>query len=285
MTSMLVALIGAAAIGGLLLVMIGLIGRRPSLTDTAAALHRPRQPGRRHEPGWLRPLLGAGSPQRDADLAVCERDGRRWVQDRLKWAAFGSGMGVGGTVMVPFAAGSNLSMIAAGLVTIAGAVGGWFYAVVDLHADAEKARRNVRHAVATYLELVTILMAGGAGPESAMFSAAGVGHGPAFRHLRSTLAAAQVRQEAPWALLAALGSRLGVVELVELGSSLTLAGGGAQVKDSLSAKASSIRNKDLAQTESEAQARSETMALPVVMMFTAFLLLLGYPALAGLSGP
>ncbi len=66
---------------------------------------------------------------------------------------------------------------------------------------------------------------------------------------------------------------------------MTLAGGGAQVRDSLNAKAVSIRQKDLGDIESEAQARSETMVLPVALMFAGFLVLIGYPALAALSGP
>ena len=66
---------------------------------------------------------------------------------------------------------------------------------------------------------------------------------------------------------------------------MTLAGGGAQVRDSLSAKAAGIRLRDLAELESEAQARSETMVLPVALMFAGFLVLIGYPALAALSAP
>ena len=66
---------------------------------------------------------------------------------------------------------------------------------------------------------------------------------------------------------------------------MTLAGGGAQVRDSLAAKASAMRMRDLADIESEAQARSETMVLPVALMFAGFLVLIGYPPLAALSGP
>ena len=66
---------------------------------------------------------------------------------------------------------------------------------------------------------------------------------------------------------------------------MTLAGEGAQVRESFTAKAAAIRLKDLAQLETEAQARSETMVLPVVLMFAGFLVLIGYPALAALSTP
>lgn len=286
MTALMIAAVAAAFAGGIVLIVAGFLGPVPSIDAAFGELHRPRQVGPADaEPDWIRVLAGRTSGARTVDLAVCERDGVRWIQDRLKWAGFGGVFAMAAVLVVATAAGSATPLLLALGALLVGAVAGWFFAIVDLHSDAEKARRDVRHATASYLELVTILMAGGAGPESAMFAAADVGRGPAFRHLRSALLAAQVRQEAPWALLGQLGTTLAVPELVELGASMTLAGGGAQVKDSLSTKAASIRIKDLAQSESEAQAKSETMALPVVMMFTGFLLLLGYPALAGLSGP
>jgi Flp pilus assembly protein TadB len=174
-------------------------------------------------------------------------------------------------------------VLVAGGIVAAGV--GWLYARVDLHSDAERARREFRHSLAAYLELVTILMAGGAGVETAMFDAVDAGQGRALRHVRSALSAAQARREPPWAQLGELGHRLGVPELEELHASMSLAGDGARVRDSLVAKARGIRLRDLAQIESEAQARSETMVLPVVLMFAGFLLLIGYPALAGLSSP
>lgn len=288
MTAVVVAALTALAAVGLLALARGLVGTTGSIERTVAELHRPRRrarPDATTRPTWLTMLAGRRTARRSADLSVCERDIGRWVEDRLKWAGLGAVLAGLTAMVVPVAAGAGSSLAVAVPAAGIGSVAGWLYAAVDLRTDADRARRDVRHAVASYLELVTILMAGGAGPESAMFSAAEVGRGPAFRHLRSALAAAQVRQEPPWALLGQLGQRLAVPDLVELGASMTLAGGGAQVKDTLSTKAASIRVSDLARVESEAQARSETMALPVVMMFAGFLLLLGYPALAGLAGP
>lgn len=287
MTTLTVAAVVAFGAAGILMIVTGYVGVAQPLDALVADLHRRRSPlgldaDHRRLAGRV---AGPPSERLRADLTVLERDGARWLRDRLTWAAALAMFAAVTALVVPAAAGAGPAVTFAVPGALVGAVGGWFYAVVDLRSDAAKARRGVRHAVASYLELVTILMAGGSGPESAMFTAAEVGRGQAFRHLRASLVAAQVRQEPPWALLAQLGRRLGVNELVELGASMTLAGGGAQVKDTLAAKAASIRVSDLARIESEAQARSETMALPVVMMFTGFLLLLGYPALAGLTGP
>ena len=287
MNILVVAVAGGLAGAGLLLMIRGIVGSTTPLVAVVTELLRPRQPTSALS---LRDLIverlsGAPTARRDVDLAVCERDLGRWVQDRLIWALIGATPGLGLLLLSSTGSLDVLAPLTLFAVAAAGMVGGWLYARVDLASDADKARRQFRHALAGYLELVTILMAGGAGVETAMFDAAATGRGSAFRHLRSALTAAQARREPPWRTLGELGARLGIGELEELQASMTLAGGGALVRDSLTAKAAGIRMKDLAQLESEAQSRSETMVLPVALMFAGFLLLIGYPALAALSGP
>ena len=288
MNTLLMALAGALLGGGLLLMVRGAVGVTAPLSSLVAELHRPRDAtaGRRGRLDELvMQLAGRSTPPREADLAVCERTIAKYVQDRMVWSAIGAAPGLGLMLLTVAGASSILPPVTLILGTSGGMVAGWSYARIDLRSDADHARRDFRHALASYLELVTILMAGGAGAETAMFDAAAAGRGKAFRHLRAALTAAQARREPPWRALGQLGDRLGIGELVELEASMTLAGGGALVRDSLNAKAISIRNKDLAQLEAEAQARSETMVLPVVLMFAGFLVLIGYPALAALSGP
>jgi hypothetical protein len=274
------------AAAGLLLMVRGLVGTTTPLTAVVAELHRPRTTASRlRRDIVVGNLAGAPSPRRDADLAVCERDLAGWVTDRCRWAALGTGPGL---VLVVFAAAGAVPAVRVTMAvaaTAVGAVAGWWWARVDLASDAAKARRAFRHALASYLQLVTILMAGGAGVETAMFDAAAVGTGRAFGQLRAALTTAQARREPPWGQLGALGTRIGVRELEELQAAMTLAGGGAQVRESLTAKAAAITANDLAAVEAEAQARSETMVLPVALMFAGFLVLLGYPALAALSTP
>lgn len=285
------SLVVIAAAGGLfgvgiVLMVRGALGVAVPLEQVVTELHRPRTtptaPVSRGE-RWLVPLAGKPTASRTADLAVCERDTNTWVQQRIAWAALAA---TPGAIIAALSATHVLDLIPTAtsfLAVVAGGVGGWFYARVDLASDARTARREFRHTTAAYLELVTILMAGGAGVETAMFDAVTIGRGRAFRHLRAALISAQARREEPWRAFGQLGQRLGIPELEEFEASMTLAGGGAHVKDSLTAKASSMRAKDLAEAEATAQARSETMVLPVALMFAGFLLLIGYPALAGLS--
>lgn len=281
-----VAIAGGLGGLGLLLMLRGLVGTTTPLAVVLDELHRPRtgavvESSRRA--AFVGQLAGRPTASRTSDLAVCARDEARWVQDRATWAAMFAAPGL--VFLFLSAAGlvAQWPPMTFAAVALVGAAGGWVYARLDLGSDATKARREFRHAIAAYLELVTILMSGGAGVETAMFDAADTGRGSAFRHVRSALGSAQARREAPWRALGQLGARLGVIELEELEASMTLAGDGAHVRESLTAKAAAIRLKGMAQIESAAQAKSETMVLPVMLMFTGFLILIGYPALSALS--
>lgn len=285
---LLTAVIGALAGTGVWLVARGVVGTTTPIAAFVAELHRPRlaRPAATSRvDAALERLAGPIDERRAAALAVCERDTAKFVQDRFVWMLLGASPGLAFIGLAAAGAMPTFSMLVLLLATGVGAIVGWFWSLVDLRSDADKARREFRHALASYLDLVTILIAGGAGVETALYDAAAIGRGRAFRHIRTALSAAQARREAPWVSLGALGRRLGVRELQELNAAMHLAGDGARVRDSLVAKAESMRVKDLAQLESDAEVRSETMVLPVAMMFAGFLLLIGYPALAALSTP
>lgn len=282
-------LAGALLGGGLLLILRGtVLGAPPPLETVLADLRRPRELHRARQSRidvLADTIAGESIARRGPDIAINEYTAAKFLEQRLIWAVLGASPGL--LFLAVGAAGVTTPLPAAVclLGVVVGLVGGWFYALVSLRSDAAARRREFRHTLAAYLELVTILMAGGAGIETALYEAAAIGRGSAFRHIQAALSAARARREPPWVPLGALGMRLGVVELQELEASMSLAGDGARVRDSLIAKAESMRGKDLAQIESEAQRRSETMVLPVAMMFAGFLLLIGYPALSGLSGP
>jgi len=160
-------------------------------------------------------------------------------------------------------------------------LGVFFFFAPDLsvRSDAEARRREFRHSLGSFLDLVVISLAGGAGVESALRDAAAVGRGWAYAQLRNALDVTALTGETPWAALARLGEELGVTELIELSASVSLAGTeGARVRDSLAVKSSSLRDHALAAAEAEAEATTEKMALPLVLLFLGFLILIGYPA-------
>ena len=78
-----------------------------------------------------------------------------------------------------------------------------------------------------------------------------------------------------------VGVGLRVDELVGLSSSLVLAGNeGAKIRESLGAKADSLRRHEAALAETKAQQASERMSLPIGCLLMGFLIFLGYPAVS-----
>lgn len=287
MMTLMMAVAGAMIGGGLLLFVRGALGPAGSLPSFVDELHRSREPVVNTPGSWSDDLLtktvGQGAARHRTDLDVCERTPAKFAQDRLAWTGLCAAPGVLALGVAPTGLISALNPLIAMLMLLSGLIFGWFYAIVDLRSDAEVRRRDFRHALTAYLELVSILQAGGAGTQSALHDAATIGRGSGFRHLKTALSAARSRREAPWETLGVLGERLGIGELIELKQSMALAGDGARVRDSLRAKAESMREKDRNAQETAAEKKSEAMVLPIVMVFVGFLLLIGYPAVAGLS--
>jgi len=145
---------------------------------------------------------------------------------------------------------------------------------------ATSARRRFKTSLSAYLDLVAIMLAGGAGIETALFAAGRIGDGPAFVGISQALEVSRTSGRSPWDSLADLGRRLGIPELPELAATVRLGGEqGARMTASLVAKASALRAKQMAEVEAEANAATEKMGLPMVMLFLGFLVLLGYPAM------
>ncbi|MFD2418996.1 type II secretion system F family protein [Amycolatopsis pigmentata] len=160
------------------------------------------------------------------------------------------------------------------------AVIGFVLPDVQTKSDAAKLRTNFRHALSAYLDLVWITLAGGAGVDSALTGSVAVGRGWAFEQIRRALDSARLMRTTPWAKLRQLGEELDVTELSELAASVSLAGTeGAKVRTSLAAKASALRTHQLTDAEGEAQAATERMSLPVMLLFLGFLAFIAYPGL------
>lgn len=154
-----------------------------------------------------------------------------------------------------------------------------------LRTEAQERRKAFRHSLGSFLDLVVISLAGGSGVESALRDAANIGQGWSFLRLRRALEGAALTGQTPWVALTNLGEDLGVSELVELSASVSLAGTeGARVRDSLATKAASMRDHALSEVESEAQASTERMAVPMVLQLMGFVVLIGYPAFSMILG-
>lgn len=212
----------------------------------------------------------------------------RIVDRSLERHAFDKALLAGAGFILPVLMGAALHAAgvgvspAVGLIVALGlAVGGFVIPDLNLRSEVASRQRDFSFALGAYLELVTVILAGGAGVETALTDAASAGDGPAFVELRRCLATCRLTGHTPWDAFAQLGEEIGVPALAELAASVSLAGEqGAKVRASLTAKAESLRAHELAATEAAAQAATERMALPLVMLLFGFVLFIGYPAVA-----
>ena len=151
---------------------------------------------------------------------------------------------------------------------------------VTLRSQATRRRDAFRHALSSYLDLVNVLLSGGAGVETALEAAAEAGDGWAFVQIRTRWCGPARCVVPRGSASAELGERLQIKELIEIAASVRLAGEqGARVRLSLAAKAGALRGHQMAAIEADAQAATERMGLPTVLMFVGFIALLGYPAM------
>ena len=217
------------------------------------------------------------------DLAVYQSSVARITTERLMYASMCAAiplvMYVATTV-----AGSVIPLTILLVASAALAVTGFMLPILQLRSRAKVKRREIRTSLSAYLDLVSIMLAGGAGIESALVAASRVGDGPTFRLIADSLDVARATRRSPWEILANEGERIGIDELPELAATVKLGGEqGARMTASLVAKASSMRAKQLAEVEADANAATERMGLPMVLLFMGFLVLLGYPAMQMIS--
>jgi len=286
------ALLAGTGFGlGLLVIAAGLAPRRASLADALDFLTRQRPaPVITLDAGsWAarlgRPaaalLAGLGLPGKTlrSDLAILGRPPERLLAEQATAA-------VAGLLLIPAMTGllalggvsTGWQLPAGGAIVLA--VAGFAAPALGVRQEAAARRSATRHALAAFLDLVVIATAGGAGVEAALTYAAATGQGPAFAQLRRALETARLTRQPPWQTLGQLGTELGVSELTELAASITLAGTeGAKVRASLAAKSAAMRARQLAEAEAGAQAATERMSLPLVVLFAGFLALIGYPAI------
>jgi len=167
------------------------------------------------------------------------------------------------------------------------ALGALFFWLPDLSVvqAAEQRRHELRRALSCYLDLVSMSLAGGRGIPEALPTSARIGNNWGFALLRSTIDHARLVGETPWAALADLGKRTGMQELQDLGGALLLvADDGAKVRSSLTARASTIRRRQLAEAEGAAAKADQTIQMAQVVLAIGFFLFLGFPAVVAVMG-
>jgi Flp pilus assembly protein TadB len=179
----------------------------------------------------------------------------------------------------------SLRGLAIGGGVLIGVLIGTLLPSLSVAGTARTRRRDFRHVVGSFLDLVAMNLAGGRGVPEALQAASRISDGWAMVRIRDTLEMARLQGATPWSALGQLGEDMGVDELRDMAAALALvADDGAKVRDSLSARASSLRRRELAEIEGRAQARSQSMLVAQLLLACGFLIFLIYPAVVRVLG-
>jgi Flp pilus assembly protein TadB len=153
----------------------------------------------------------------------------------------------------------------------------------ELTEKAKKRRAEFRRTLSVYLDLVAMSMQAGRGHAEALPASAAIGTGWAFTHLQDAIEGARFSGTTPWHALGQLGDRFGIRELTDLDAALTLANDdGAKVRNTLVARAETLRSERITDTEAAAAQATESMRFALIVMVFAFLTYELYPSVARL---
>ena len=280
-----IAVLSAGALVGLGVFLVGraLFPPRPSLGVVLARVNggTPERvatvaPGSRWSarvgPPLSRTLERAGINlgELGPDLAVLGRS----VEDHMALRAAGAAAGVAAVAVMGFMAalaGLSLSLLTIVWLALGASLVGFVVPDTLARRQALVRRTGFRQALAFFLDLIIVVLAGGAGVSSGVRQASEAGDGWAYTQIRGALARGRIRREPPWVVLGQLGVELGITELEELAAAVSLAEReGASVRQSLTAKAASIRDHQLADVEAAASSATVRMAAPLVLLGLGF---------------
>lgn len=275
----------AGAIGGAgICLIIASIWPAPARLDAALARLASPPPARPPQGGtagrWLTSHLDR--PGRLAiprtDLAILGQTTEAYLVRKLTAAAAGllSFALVGALAGL---AGIRIPWEMPTVASIAAAAGMFVFVDVDIRANAARRRRDFIAAWISYLQLVRLNRAAGAGTTEALEHAARIGDGWSFGLINDVIDRARRAHEPPWKGLAQLGERIGVPEVSELADTVQIAGSeGTKIAATLTAKTESLRGYLQAGTRGKANSRTTTMIVPLSLLGLGFVILMAFPS-------
>jgi Flp pilus assembly protein TadB len=208
------------------------------------------------------------------------------VPDLLARCLGGALLAFAGIAGAGAAAGSAIGL-APGAIALAALLAGCAGAIVPvlhLRAEAARARRAFRHAVADVIELVAVCLTSGRSVEEAVRYATEVGEGPAFTELRSAVVHAPLVGRTVWEALDAVAAVWGVPELATFAASVERAAVvGASVAETVATQAQAMRQRALDDLERDADGANLRMLAPTYVFVAGFIAFLLYPLLSRIS--
>jgi len=279
--------LGALAGLGLWCVLRGVIQPPPPLRVALGDLGKQRRRNVDRLDGWsqragtwVMSVTGSDMGSLATDLALLDRSDAYHLVQRIQTACFYGAMPLMAWVLGQMV---GVSLMPLGLVapaTLIGLVAGWVITDVQVKSKARSRRDEFDASLVTYLQLVSVLVSGGAGIQQALSDAAGVGDGWTFSLFMRLLGDARIRAVSPWESMDEYGVEFGLDSLIDLAATMELAGtSGAHVRESLLTKAKVLQSRQVAAIERGAAGRTTAMAGPTGLLMAGFVVLVIYPAM------
>lgn len=171
-------------------------------------------------------------------------------------------------VLLVFGASAVLSLV------------GFKFPDMAVRDQAKEKRDDFLAAFAAYLNLSAILVGASDGPESSLEKAANMGSGWVFAELRGAIEIA--RGDATikhWDALGQLGEDIDVRELREFAAAMAATSTAASLPVTLRARAENLQNKVMSGIEGDAEAATDKMTVPMMLMVFALMIYVMYGAL------
>lgn len=233
----------------------------------------------------VRQVEAIGTTVPSSDLEVLDWAEYEWHRRRLYFVIGSALFGAIFTLMVRLYIAFPVLLALPLIMAMFGALG---LALVesDRTTKAAAARNEIRVALTQFLELTSIMLAGGAGAETALERASLNGYGRGFSLFAGEIVRAK---EDPrlnaFVALRDLGLRINISELVDFGNVMILSSeNSATIRQALNDKAGLIVLQDHERRRAAANSRNVWMSIPVVGMAGGFIFWLMYAATASLVG-
>ena len=177
----------------------------------------------------------------------------------------------------------DLPLLVIVAVALVGGLLGWWVPDSIVKTEAAKERVLFQQVTESWLELVAQLVTAGSDTFGALATAASYSEQPGFVVIRDALRVSAASGEPPWTGLRRLADDRRLRFLDPFCAALELAGTtGAGSRQAILAQVESARSKAMLEADAAAASSGEKMGAPLALIGGAFMILMGYPPLAGI---
>lgn len=294
-TTMMWMLLGMLGGLGVTLVAAGLLPTRTRLSDALEALsagvtsagtlpspqvYRSRQERLGESIGATASSLGMRAPTRD--LMLLEIPTAQFWAEKTLYALIGLGM-----PMLYLLLGALMGLPLSPIPLMGGLIAAaalWLLPDLTIRRRAARTRWEMSVAVVSYLRLVAIKRLGAAAVTTSMEHSAMASPSWMFARIRQALQLARLSGIPPWEGLHQLADRLGLPELHEVADVTAQSAHGGAIAGALTARATSLRDRQLNATVARAGDVTTMMVGPLAVLAVTFMAALFIPAVVTLAG-